>query len=146
MTGSVLAKDSLSAGRVGIFWFYKNHLLARTQPLSQAEKRGTKLDSALAHVEQWPGLVQQHRSDIPMLRILEYDEVPRGRVLFDVANQRFLVYMDETLFSDHEARLKPCGEVSAALRQAFQLDGHRVGYNTDPHYRLGGWEEETPSV
>lgn len=37
-------------GRVGIFWCYKEFLMARPIPLHQAERRGTRLDSPEAHV------------------------------------------------------------------------------------------------
>jgi hypothetical protein len=73
------ASESRPSPRLGIFWSFKGQLLARSVPMAAAEQRGQRLDSPLAHVTEWPGLVAEHRQALPLLAVLEYDEVPRGR-------------------------------------------------------------------
>jgi hypothetical protein len=91
------------AGRVGSFWIFGGCLLAEQVPLAQAEERGNRLDSPLGHVTVWPRLVARHRREMPMLAVRQYDEVPRGRVFYDVATLCFVVYMDSSLFTDTAA-------------------------------------------
>lgn len=67
--------------------------------------------------------------------------MPRGRVIFDTATQTFIIYMDATLFADAAPERKPSLSVWNALSAAFQLDGQRVRFATDPHYRIDMWED-----
>lgn len=125
-----------AAGTLGIFWFYKGQLLACSVPLTQAERRGHRLDSPLGHVSVWPRLVAQHRKTWPLLSILEYDEVPRGRVIFDMLKQTFVIYMDESLFVRSATGLRPDPSVAESLRTSFGLQEQPIRFATDPHYRL----------
>ena len=126
---------------VGIFWFYRGILMRVITPVAEAEQRGSKRDSPLAHVDEWPRVVRRHRAEYPQLELFEYDEIPRGRVIFDTVTRVFTVYMDPTLFRDGEPRLGPRPEVRAALLAAFALDGERVAFSTDPHYDTALWRD-----
>jgi len=128
-------------GCVGIFWVFKGQLLALPVALEQAERREGTIDSPHAHVEQWPRVVARHRSALRLLSVLEYDEVPRGRVMFDIRRRTFIAYMDTSLFADQVAQT-PLEGVRVALEERFGLDGERVRYATDPHYRLTASEPE----
>jgi len=124
-------------GCVGIFWVFKgHHLLALPVALDQAEQRERKIDSPQAHVSEWPRLVSQHRKTLPLLSVLEYDEVPRGRVIFDILTQTFVIYMDESLFTKASSGLRADPSIAEALRTTFALQGLTVRFATDPHYRL----------
>ena len=112
-------------------------------PLDQAEARGAKRDSPEAHIAVWPSMVARYKAEWPILSILEYDEVPRGRVIFDTATQTFIVYMDATLFAEPRLSLNVVRE---ALSAAFQLHGQRVCFATDPHYCVDFWEEYDQAV
>ena len=61
-------------GQIGIFWWWKGKLLAATNPVEDGELACGKVDSKLAHVKTWPVLQKRHRG----LRLLDYEEVPRG--------------------------------------------------------------------
>ena len=123
-------------GKLGIFWVFKGQLLSRTVPIIKAERRAGRLDSPLAHVSAWSGLVAEHRQTHPLLSVLEYDEVPRGRVIFDIPTRTFVVYMDASLFRTTGSRTSPDPTVAEALRGTFDLQGRTVRFATDPHYRL----------
>lgn len=122
--------------RIGIFWWFRGQLLARSVPFAQAERRGQRLDSPQAHVTEWPRLIAQHRKALPLLSVLEYDEVPRGRVVFHILTQTFVIYMDESLFEKSASGLRANPDVAEALRRTFALQGLTVRFATDPHYRL----------
>jgi len=141
MRPSKTAPIGPSPGRVGIFWFHKGRLIARPIPLEQAETRSTRRDSPDAHVRVWPRLVARHAAEFPILSILEYDEVPRGRVIFDTATQTFFIYMDVTLFDHADPTKGPSTPVWGALRNAFELTGRQIRFATDPHYRTGLWDD-----
>lgn len=129
-------------GHVGIFWVYQTCLMAQPVPLERAQARGAKRDSPDAHVQVWPRMVARHRAERPILSILEYDEVPRGRVVFDTTTQTFVIDMDVTLFANAEPAQGPSVPVWDGLRVAFQLEGQRVRFATDPHYRVDPWGDE----
>ena len=136
MIETTIEGDIPEHARVGIFWWFRAHLLARSVPLAQAERRGERLDSPLAHVSEWPQLVAQHRKALPLLSVLEYDEVPRGRVIFDRQTQTFVIYMDESLFTTASSGLRAEPSVAEALRTTFALQGLTLRFATDLHYRL----------
>lgn len=129
-------------GRVGLFWCYKDCLMARPIPLHQAERRGTRLDSPEAHVRVWPRLVARHRDRFPALAVFDYDEVPRGRIILETATQTFFVYMDRTLFMSDQPERGPRPAIRAALSAEFRLAGQRVQFATDPHYNIQPWDDE----
>lgn len=124
---------------VGIFWFHKETLLPVVTPMAPAEQRGSKRDSPLAHVTEWPRVARRHRAEHPMLEVCEYEEIPRGRIIFDTATGIFTVYMDRALFRDGSPGRGPRPKVRAALVQAFGLDGEGVAFRTDPHYDTAFW-------
>ena len=56
---------------------------------------------------------------------MEYEDIPRGRVLFWKTTRTFRVFMDAKLH-------RP--EIKQALRRAFRLERRKVTFATDPHY------------
>ena len=60
-----------------------------------------------------------------MKELFEYQDVPRGRVLYDKQRDLFLCYMDNRLH-------KPV--IRTALRKEFVLTECRVRFESDPHY------------
>ena len=94
-------------GRVGIFLYDKDCLMARPISLHQAERRGTRLDSPEAHITVWPRLVARYQGRFPALAVFDYDEVARGRVILETATHTFFVYMDRTLFLDDQPERGP---------------------------------------
>lgn len=109
-------------------------------PLHEAERRGRMLDSPVAHVQEWPRLVARHKAALPMLAILEYDEVPRGRVVLDTATGTFIVYLDRALFVPTVRGERPNAQVRARILDAFALGRERVAFRTDPHYDTLPWD------
>ena len=79
-----------SGPRVGIFWFFNRRLIADCSLLGSAEAYGEHLTHARSHFDFWNNL--QHLGTVP--REIEYEEPPRGRVVFNTRTERFTLYAD----------------------------------------------------
>ena len=113
------------SARIGIFWVYKNEVLAVSARVQDGIDNGIVVDSPTTHVDEWPRIRARYRNRFPELASFEYLEVPRGRVLFDKQRDMFRCYMDSRLH-------KP--EIRSALRQEFGLAEALVQFESDPHY------------
>ena len=110
--------------KIGIFWIYKGEALGKSVHFSAGgENYPGLVDSPDNHVDVWdePNFLSAH----PELKLREYQDVPRGRVLWDMNNRKAIVYMDSTL---HTADNK------AKLRNFFVLENCEVQWGTDSHY------------
>jgi len=116
---------SRTTPRIGIFWCHRGAILARSCEVAEGFESGRFIDSPFDHVSSWERVQRAERSRFPELGIREYQEVPRGRVLYDPRRARFVCYLDQSIDSP---------ETRAALRQAFALYGHPVFFPHDDHY------------
>ena len=117
---------------VGIFWLIDHTLLVDRSTLKEAEVYGERLTHAGGHYERWNswqklGAKWLRARGIPDDIILtEYDEWPRGRIVYEIGPQRFIIYADRRILTtpalDH-------------LVLAFHLSECRVLTSPDPHYR-----------
>jgi hypothetical protein len=126
---------------VGIFWVAQTsigetRLLAAGCPLDQAEPYGNCLTYGPGHYETWAHW-RRDRTVEPALRALvrsyEYEDWPRGRIVFDRARDLFVLYADRKL-------LTPA--TIARLETQFQLPEERTEIQSDFHYQ----STETPCV
>ncbi|ENU33879.1 hypothetical protein [Acinetobacter parvus] len=108
--------------KIGIFWYDKNQVIgiAHNFVLSDVDSLGL-IDSSYTHVEYWEIL----RYQFDHLKYLEYEEMPRGRVIFNIKMNQTIVYMDAKLFK------KPIAQKVASF---FDLDFEQVKWKKDPHY------------
>jgi hypothetical protein len=111
----------MPAGKVGIFWVFQDMLLPGTFALSEGVEYGDAINGATDHVHCWPKFQESH----PALSDVEYQDVPRGRVLFMKPHRQFHVYMDKVL---HTQKIK------RALMKEFQLPAVGTKFLTDAHY------------
>ena len=118
-----------SKGKVGIFWVFRKQLLAATFALADGQAYGDAINGLTDHVKYWPRLQQQH----PVLRWLEYQDVPRGRVLFMKPAGEYHVYMDKTLH-------RP--QIQRALLKEFDLPSRSTQFLADAHYTTDPGELE----
>ena len=73
--------------RIGIFWFYDNKVIGVAHDFSQKEADSIGLiDSKYTHVYYWEIL----RLQLPELKDKEYEQLPRGRVIFDTNKKKQL--------------------------------------------------------
>jgi hypothetical protein len=124
---------------VGIFWGAQTsngeaRLLAAGCPLDQAEPYGDCLTYGPGHYETWDHW-RRDRTINPALRALvrshEYEDWPRGRIVFDQSRDLFITYADRKL-------LTPA--MIARIKTQFQLPAERTEVTSDWHYQ----SKETP--
>lgn len=107
--------------KVGVFWGYDGKIIAGITPFKDAVDDGLFVNSSYSHVTFWKS-VREKSID---LRIFEYDEIPRGRVLFSKERNVFFIYMDRVLFNENFKRL---------ILKEFELSESKVEFKRDAHY------------
>lgn len=108
---------------IGIFWYHENQIIgiAHEFNLSDQDSLGL-IDSPYTHVEYLEILKIQ----IVQLQTLEYEEIPRGRVIHNSLSNKTIVYMDTKLFKKHIAK---------QIAVFFQLNFDEVVWKKDPYYK-----------
>jgi hypothetical protein len=107
---------------VGIFWLVGGKLLINSTPLNAAEAYGDHLTHPRGHDEVWEQFQQSGTAPPEM----EYEESPRGRVMFNKKTQRFTMLADRCILRDKSVVSKIVSEMN--LPQNTETD-------TDSHYR-----------
>ena len=108
--------------RVGIFWLFDDKLILDSTPLSTAEPYGTALNHPTSHIDYWTRL----QCTGAVLPEVEYEELPRGRVVFDGREQRLKLYADACILRKKDV-------VKKLLRLLHLPDDTPL--STDRHYR-----------
>ena len=111
---------------VGIFWLLNGRLILDASPLSEAEPYGDCLTHRKSHINFWGE--QQRAGALP--REIEYEEPPRGRVVFNQTSQRFALYADRCI-------LKKKSVVNQVMK-AMCLPASKTDVSTDGiggHYK-----------
>jgi hypothetical protein len=125
---------------VGIFWLVQTmndeaRLLAVGCPQDQAEPYGDCLTYGPGHYETWVHWRRDRTID-PALRAIvrsyEYEDWPRGRIVFDRSRDLFIMYADRKL-------LTPA--TIARIETQFHLPAERTEVQSDLHYQ----STETPN-
>lgn len=118
--------------RVGIFWRLDRALLVDCVPLADAEPYGEHLTHG-GHHEHWTMLAAMNGRERRALSVpetvcwTEYDDWPRGRVVFHQPTARFTVYADRTLQTP---------SIIAEIVRRFSLPSDRTDVRSDAHYVL----------
>ena len=108
-------------GMIGIFWWHDARLLALVCRVDEGDVAGGTVDSKFAHIETWSVLQKRYYK----LRALEYEDVPRGRVIYLQSAKRFRVLMDKVLFQHG---------IKAAILDRFTLPKSITSFVRDHHY------------
>jgi hypothetical protein len=125
---------------LGIFWVVQTpdgeaRLLVAGCPLDQAEPYGDCLTYGTGHYETWAQWRRDRTVD-PALRALarsyEYEDWPRGRIVFDRSRDLFILYADRKLLTP--ARI-------TRIKAQFPLPAERTETQSDFHYQ----SKETPN-
>ena len=122
----------MSDPSVGIFWRVGGVLVTDRSTLAEAEPYGDCLTHAAGHYERWEqwrklGATRLAALGLPaQIASTEYDEWPRGRIVYEKPARRFVLYADRRLQTP---------DVIAAVRSAFGLDNSEAIVRSDAHYR-----------
>ena len=111
--------------RVGLFWYYKASVLGDLYDLSEAELYGAVLGPKSDHYRFWSNI----QRSVPALTDTEYEYIPRGRVLFDLDRDGFLIISSKRVISG-KTSLK-------AIKRKFALpEDVPVFLAADLHYEM----------
>ncbi len=108
---------------VGIFWYHNKKVYGDFFELAAADPYGNVLGPHSNHVEFW----HQVQKQVPELTFEEYEYVPRGRVLFDLAVGQFVLISSKAIVGSKTA-------VKAIRRRCNIPAGLEVILKTDLHY------------
>jgi hypothetical protein len=126
--------------QLGIFWLVQTtdgeaRLLAAACPLDQAEPYGDSLTYGPGHYETWDPWGRDRTVD-PALRALvrsyEYENWPRGRIVFDRPRDLFILYADRKFLTP---------EMIPRIQAQFHLPEDCTDVKSDLHYQ----SKETPN-
>lgn len=107
---------------LGIFWLVDGKLIFDASSLSEAELYGDHMNHPRGHVHVWEEFERSGR--VP--RGSEYEEYPRGRVMFDTKNKNFTILADKCILEDKG--------LIAQIKEDLHLP-IRVKRGPDSHYR-----------
>jgi hypothetical protein len=117
---------------VGIFWRVDAALVVDRSTLDDAEPYGDCLGHAAGHYERWVewqalGATRLAAIGYPaQIASTEYDQWPRGRIVYETPKRRFVFYADRRLQTP---------DIIDALKVAFGLNQAEVIVRSDAHYR-----------
>jgi hypothetical protein len=109
--------------RVGIFWLLNGKLLIDSTPLSEGEPYGDHLTHPRSHIDVW----EQWRLSGKVPGESEYEEFPRGRVVYNTKTQRFTLLGDKCILRDKR--------VVSQILSELNLPSKNTDNGTDSHYR-----------
>jgi len=131
-----MADKSTDAGMVGPFWVVEADgqvaIIALAVPLERAYVYGDMLTVDIGHLDYWSELVRRgtralRDAGLPTAPIWsEYEEWPRGRVLYDRVARRFVILADRQLHQPRLIRL---------IADHFGLSMTDATILSDDHYR-----------
>jgi hypothetical protein len=129
-----------AAPSVGIFWLIETtagttQWLSAGCSLEAAEPYGDFLSFPGGHYEVWERWRQRMDLDAALralVRSFEYEDWPRGRIVYDRSKKRFTLCADAKL-------MKP--KITARIRARFALPVELTSVERDFHYQ----SSETPS-
>jgi hypothetical protein len=122
MTSSKQPTRPPSEPKLGIFWLVGKDLVIASTPLEQCELYGDVLNEPRSHVDYWTAL--QGNGTVP--REMEYEEAPRGRVVYNAKTKQFTLMADKHILAERKVVKDILCELG--LPKTTKLD-------TDFHYR-----------
>ena len=121
-----------AAASVGIFWRVAGVLLVDRSTLDEAETYGDCITHAAGHYERWEewralGGARLVSMGYPERIVLtEYDDWPRGCIVYETLARRFVIYADRRLQAP---------DTINAITVSLGLGGAEVIVKSDLHYR-----------
>ena len=110
--------------KTAIFWKTPARIIVFSEN-STVEPPLNIADYSGSHVQMWKSV----RTQYPDLALIEYDEFPRGRLIWDDNKATYFFYADEKILSD------PVAVQTVLEKTGILPDKFTVRLCRDPHYR-----------
>ncbi len=112
--------------RVGIFWSYEDKLFHHeSSPLSEGVKTRISIDYEVGHYAAWFIMNKRGILDkLPKTMRAEYDSIPRGRVVYLLKREKFVVYHGDEFDDGQYVKIK----------ELFTLPEDKTIERIDMHY------------
>jgi len=109
---------------VGVFWIFENQIFFETQKLKGIKPINGFKDSDLSHYQVWDKVKNQNSK----FYLYEYEDIPRGRVVYDILNNQFIVYCNENILKEEESK--------KLILENFGLIDENYIFKEDEHYKI----------
>ena len=110
--------------KIGIFWIYKEEILAGMKSLRVIRAVCGMKDTDFEHYRLWSEF-QKARHE---LRCFEYEDIPRGRIVYSEKENAFILYLGKEMAGNK-------GIVEKIVSR-FDLKNLNVRVCTDEHYGI----------
>ena len=117
----ILKNQDEAAPKVALFFDYEGKVLQASTPVKDADETVGWKNHDMSHSDYWDlyKIINRKFKDI------EYEKIPRGRVVYNVDADRFTLYIDKCLN-------KP--DILSQLMGAFSLPRAKTKVGFDEHY------------
>jgi len=109
---------------IGVFWIYKFQIYFKSIITDNVKAINGFKDSDFAHYQEWNEISSQNKD----FYLYEYEDIPRGRVVYDVENTQYIVYSNEDIINSDKAK--------NSITEAFNLNTTKVIFEYDAHYKI----------
>ena len=96
--------------------------IAHSFNITKADSIGL-IDSPYTHIEYWITLQEKYSE----LQNYEYEQIPRGRVIFDTNKEKSIIYLDKTLL--YKSKINK-------VYDFFNLNPEQSVLKKDSHYQI----------
>jgi len=125
----IKAAIAAGVGEVGIFVFTSaTEIQGDSLPYTEGFDKGEFVKGASSHYSFWRCFKKNFEGYLPSIKDMEYDKLPRGRVVYSKKDETFLVYGPLELISNQSMCL--------IIEKDFSLAGKKVKYIRDSHYEM----------
>ena len=111
---------------IGVFWIYKSKIYVKSVDTASVKEIKGFVDSDFAHYQVWNEIVPCNKD----FYMFEYEDIPRGRIVYDVASIQYIVYANMDIIGSDEAK--------RLIIDAFKLEKFKVIFQFDEHYKIDG--------
>ena len=111
-------------GKIGVFWIVKGRIDGFKEPVENGEDYGDTIQPSYDHYSFWSEFITRY----PALKIKEYDEIPRGRVVYDKKKKHFIILSSKEVLNNREFIENIC--------LFYDLDKNNLELKWDEHYEL----------
>ncbi len=112
--------------KIGIFWVYKDTVIGKACEQEAGEENVPGwIDSPDSHIGLW----ERHQcflAQFSELQGTEYQDVPRGRVIYSTKDKKTIIYLDKVLHTEQTKKI---------ITDFFELRKTNILWKADKHYR-----------